>query len=109
MISNGEMSMADQANVEASAARPRVLLLASDALFPHFFPEYVLARLGEVAEWTRHSGREDSQELRAALARSEALMTTWHSPFLCAEMLGTRVRLIAHCGGEVKSRMALEV
>jgi phosphoglycerate dehydrogenase-like enzyme len=50
--------------------------------------------------------------LRAAVAQSDALMTTWHSPFLRAEMLGThppRVRLIAHCGGEVKSRMAEEV
>lgn len=104
------MGMADQANIETSAAaRPRVLLLASDALFPHFFPEPVLARLSEVAEWERHSGREDSQELRARLAQADALMTTWHSPFLRAEMLGTRVRLIAHCGGEVKSRVAQEV
>jgi len=34
-------------------------------------------------------------------------MTTWHTPFLKLEMFGPqpRVRLIAHCGGEVKSRM----
>src|SRR5690242_2041901 len=107
MVNNGQISVANQAGVEAGgAARPRVLLLASDALFPHFFPEPVLARLGEVAQWSRYSGREDSQELREAMAQSDALMTTWHSPFLRAEMFGPRqrVRLIAHCGGEVKSR-----
>src|SRR4051794_4438865 len=111
MTNSGKTSMADQPGVEAcgGGTRPRVLLLASDALFPHFFPEHVLIRLGEIAEWSRHSGREDSEELRAAIAESDALMTTWHSPFLRAEMVGTRVRLIAHCGGEVKSRLALEV
>ena len=93
------------------AARPRVLLLTTDVLFPQFFPQAVLTRLGEVAEWWRHSGREDSAELRAAIAQADALMTTWHSPFLRAEMFGERprVRLIAHCGGELKSRMEEEV
>ena len=44
---------------------------------------------------------------RVEIAQADVLMTTWHSPFLRMEMLGTRprVRLIAHCGGEVKSRM----
>src|SRR5690349_11193301 len=38
-------------------------------------------------------------------------MTTWHSPFITAGMLGhdPRVKLIAHCGGEVKSRVAEEI
>jgi phosphoglycerate dehydrogenase-like enzyme len=87
--------------------RPRVLVLASDVLFPHFLGESALARLSEVADWSRYAGREDSLELRTELARSDVLMTTWHSPFLRLDMLGTlpRVRLIAHCGGEVKSRM----
>jgi phosphoglycerate dehydrogenase-like enzyme len=88
-------------------ARPRVLVLASDVLFSHFFPESTRARLSEVAEWSQHAGRDDSVDLRAQLAQADVLMTTWHSPFLRMEMLGTRprVRLIAHCGGEVKSRM----
>lgn len=87
--------------------RPRVLVLASDVLFPHFLAESGLARLSEVAEWSRHAGREDSPELRAQIAQADVLMTTWHSPFLRMPMLGAqpRVRLIAHCGGEVKSRM----
>ena len=88
-------------------ARPRVLALASDVLFSHFFPEPARQRLGQVAEWSQHGGRDDSPQLRVEIAQADVLMTTWHSPFLRMDMLGKtpRVRLIAHCGGEVKSRM----
>ena len=94
-----------------AGGRPRILVLTSDALFPHFFPAHVLARLEEVGEWEHYNGREDSAELREQLSRSDALMTTWHSPFLRMEMFGNprRVRLIAHCGGELKARMEPEV
>jgi len=87
--------------------KPRVLVLASDVLFSHFFPEVARARLSEVVEWSQHCGCDDSPQLRAEMARADVLMTTWHSPFLRMEMLEyrPRVRLIAHCGGEVKSRM----
>jgi phosphoglycerate dehydrogenase-like enzyme len=100
----------EAAGVDAGAL-PRILVLTSDALFPHFFPAHVLARLEEVGEWKHYNGREDSAELREHLSRSDALMTTWHSPFLRMEMLGNprRVRLIAHCGGELKARMEPEV
>ena len=96
---------------EGKAERPRVLVLASDALFPHFFPEAVRSRLEEVADWTLHGGREETPELRALIARSDALLTTWHSPFLRADVFGAgaRARLIAHCGGELKARMEEEV
>ena len=92
-------------------AGPRVLVLASDVLFSHFFSETALARLSEVAEWSQHTGRDDSTQLRLELAQADVLMTTWHSPFLRMGMLGTqpRVRLIAHCGGEVKSRIEEEI
>jgi len=92
-------------------ARPRILVLTSDALFPHFFPEHVTARLAGVGEWVHFAGREDSPELREQLSRSDALVTTWHSPFLRMEMLGRppRVRLVAHCGGELKARMEEQV
>ena len=94
-----------------AGGRPRILVLTSDALFPHFFPAHVLARLEEVGEWELYNGRGDSAELREHLSRSDALMTTWHSPFLRMEMFGDprRVRLIAHCGGELKARMEPEV
>lgn len=96
---------------EQGVSRPRVLVLASDALFPHFFPDPVLARLEEVADWSRYPGREDSPALREQIMNADALMTTWHSPFIREEMLGhpRRVRLIAHCGGEVKARIEEEI
>ena len=89
--------------------RPNVLVLASDVLFQHFFTEESLERLGEVTSWTRSALREDSPELRSEIANADVLMTTWHSPFITAGMLGPRVKLIAHCGGEVKSRVSEDV
>lgn len=89
--------------------RPNVLVLASDVLFQHFFTERSLQKLAEVTSWSRSALREDSPELRNQIANADVLMTTWHSPFLTAEMVGTRVKLIAHCGGEVKSRVAEDV
>ena len=91
--------------------RPNVLVLASDVLFQHFFTERSLQKLEEVTSWRRSALSEDSPKLRSEIANADVLMTTWHSPFLTAEMLGRepRVKLIAHCGGEVKSRVAEEV
>jgi len=86
-------------------------VLASDVLFQHFFTERSLRKLEEVTSWRRSALREDSPELRSEIANADVLMTTWHSPFLTADMLGgePRVKLIAHCGGEVKSRVAEEI
>ena len=55
--------------------------------------------------------REDSPQLQTEIANADVLMTTWHSPFITTDMLGqnSRVKLIAHCGGEVKSRVAEDV
>ena len=91
--------------------RPSVLVLASDALFPHFFGDEARKKLDELTDWQRTSCRQDTEELRSQIANADVLMTTWHSPFLTAEMLGLtpRVKLIAHCGGEVKSRVAEQV
>jgi phosphoglycerate dehydrogenase-like enzyme len=108
MIDGEQQSLDDYPAMKArGAVRPRVLILASDVLLSHFFPEAARARLSEVAEWSQHAGRDDSSQLRAKMAQVDVLITTWHSPFLRMEMLGDRprVRLIAHCGGEVKSRM----
>lgn len=100
-----------EANGELRAPRPNVLVLASDPLFVHFFSDSNLDRLSSHTHWTRYGQREDSSQLREQIAESDVLMTTWHSPFLRSEMLGTkpRVKLIAHCGGEVKSRVAEEL
>ena len=91
--------------------RPNVLVLASDVLFQHFLSDDSIAKLDEVTSWTRSALREDSPELRSQIANADVLVTTWHSPFLTREMLGgePRVKLIAHCGGEVKSRVAEDI
>ncbi|HEV8187854.1 MAG TPA: hydroxyacid dehydrogenase [Pyrinomonadaceae bacterium] len=96
---------------EIEVTRPNVLVLASEVLFQHFFTERSLRKLEEVSSWSRSALREDSPELRSEIANADVLMTTWHSPFLTADMLGEerRVKLIAHCGGEVKSRVAEEI
>jgi phosphoglycerate dehydrogenase-like enzyme len=111
MTEESESNLAEEKPARHEASLPRVLLLTSDALFPHFFPEHVLARLEEIGVWTHFAGREDSEELREHISQSDALMTTWHTPFLRLEMLGSprRVRIIAHCGGELKARMEEEV
>src|SRR6266540_2474179 len=108
MMKGDRQGKVDQASTETRGpARPHVLVLASDVLFSHFFSETARARLSEVAEWSQHAGRDDSPQLRVEIAQADVLMTTWHSPFLQMDMFGTRprVRLIAHCGGEVKSRL----
>ena len=91
--------------------RPSILVLASDVLFPHFFSVESQNKLTEVTDWKRSSDTEDSPTLREQIANADVLMTTWHTPFLAAEMLGPRprVKLIAHCGGEVKSRVAEQI
>jgi Phosphoglycerate dehydrogenase and related dehydrogenases len=91
--------------------RPSLLVLTSDALFPHFFSGESQKKLDEVTDWTRSSLREDSSALRGQIADADVLMTTWHTPFLTAEMLGPdpRLKLIAHCGGEVKSRFEEQI
>jgi len=90
---------------------PSVLILTSDALFPHFFSEATLVRLNGVACWRRSTERKDTPQLRQMILDADALITTWHSPFITVPMLGgtPRVRLISHCGGEVKSRIEEQV
>ena len=80
-------------------------------MLPHFFPDSLLSKLSRTADWSVTHEREDTLELRARLDTSDALLTTWHSPFLRLTMLGSppRVKLIAHAGGEIRSRMQDEV
>ena len=91
---------------EAGGQRPRVLLLADDPLFATLFVPEAVARLEAVADWDRYAGSEETPELSSYVARADVLVTTWHSPFLQSRLLeSTPVRLIAHCGGEIGTRM----
>ncbi|MBE3133158.1 MAG: hypothetical protein IMZ55_06775, partial [Acidobacteria bacterium] len=82
--------------------------LAGRALFTSFFGAEECRRLTTRFRWALVSGRRLTPALRGQLARADALVTTWDSPAFDETLLETapRLRMIAHCGGEVKSRFA---
>lgn len=88
-------------------SRPSTLVCAGRALFQSFFPTAHAERLSEVCDW-RLDASSDMKKLRKKLAAAEVLITTWDSPKFGEELpqLAPKLRLIAHCGGEVKSRFA---
>jgi phosphoglycerate dehydrogenase-like enzyme len=88
--------------------RPRVVVLAPAALFRSFFDPPRERRLARSVAWTRVAGKTVTPAVRAALREADALVTTWDSPTFGEELpaLAPRLRLVAHCGGEVKGRFA---
>jgi phosphoglycerate dehydrogenase-like enzyme len=90
---------------------PRVVVLAPEALFESFFDASHRRRLSRAGTWTRVAGRSVTPPVRAALRDAEAIVTTWDSPRFGEELLALapRLRLVAHCGGEVKGRFARPV
>ena len=88
--------------------RPRVLVLAPDALFRSFFDDARQRRLSRSFRWSRSPARTLARVPRAMLAEADALVTTWDSPRFPPDALrrAPRVRVIGHCGGEVKGRFA---
>ena len=92
----------------ARVSRPRVVVLAGETLFRSFFDPPRRRRLGRGFDWTRVAGKSLTPALRAALREADALVTTWDSPVFADELLALapRLRLVAHCGGEVKRRFA---
>jgi phosphoglycerate dehydrogenase-like enzyme len=94
--------------VNCSPMRPRLLVSGGRDLFASFFPPGHEARLSRSFSWERVASRTTNMAFRRKLATVDALMTTWDSPYLGADLLPTapKLRIIAHCGGEVKSRFA---
>ena len=88
--------------------RPRLLVSAGPALFRSFFPPAHEARLTRSFNWERTAARATNRAFIRQLATSDALMTTWDSPHLGDDLLlqAPKLRIIGHCGGEVKSRFA---
>jgi len=88
-------------------SRPATLVCAGRELFKSFFPIPLAKRLSEICDW-RLDGSNDIKKLRKKLAAAEVLITTWDSPRFSEDLsqLGPKLRLISHCGGEVKSRFA---
>jgi len=87
--------------------RPTTLVCAGRELFNSFFAASQAKRLSEVCDW-HLDGASNVKKLRKKLATAEVLITTWDSPKFSEDLpqLGPKLRLICHCGGEVKSRFA---
>jgi phosphoglycerate dehydrogenase-like enzyme len=94
--------------VTGDAARPRALVLAPRALFASFFDAPRERRLRRSFSVSRLEGRTLTPRVLAALAGAQALVTTWDSPTFGDDLpaLAPRLRIVAHCGGEVKRRFA---
>jgi phosphoglycerate dehydrogenase-like enzyme len=88
--------------------RPNLIVCAGQDLFDSFFPPKLKKRLSRLFRWELDESR-DMHGLQKKLARAEALITTWDSPHFPEDVLqlAPNLRMIAHCGGEVKSRFAL--
>lgn len=91
-----------------SASKPRLLVLAPETLFRSFFDRPRQRRLGRSFRWSRLGGRAVTPGMRTALAEADALVTTWDSPRFGEDLVrrAPRLRVIGHCGGEVKARFA---
>jgi phosphoglycerate dehydrogenase-like enzyme len=88
--------------------RPLLMVCAGRELFASFFPLAQQRRLTRLFRWQRASARKVTPALMGKLAAAQALITTWDSPHFAEDLLrlAPELRMIAHCGGEVKSRFA---
>jgi len=89
-------------------SRPSLLISAGEELFASFFSRDEQQRLRRLFRWERQVTSKFTADLRRRLSTIEALVTTWDSPHLGDDLplLAPQLRMIAHCGGEVKSRFS---
>lgn len=91
------------------SAKPIALVSSNVRLFTSFFDAERAGRLSEMTLWMRSPARTITPALRKDLSKAEALITTWDSPAQFPEDLldwAPSLRIIAHCGGAVKTRFA---
>jgi len=88
--------------------RPSLLISAGEELFASFFSRQVEQRLSRLFQWERQGSGKFTEDFRKCLSTAQALVTTWDSPRLGDDLsrLAPQLRMIAHCGGEVKSRFS---
>src|SRR5882672_2621944 len=88
--------------------RPALLISAGKELFGSFFSPQQQRRLSGRFQWTRQESAKLNPEFQRELISTEALITTWDSPSFGDDLprLAPQLRVIAHCGGEVKSRFS---
>jgi phosphoglycerate dehydrogenase-like enzyme len=84
------------------------LISAGEELFASFFTREEQKRLSRLFRWERLATRKFTADFKQRLSTTEALVTTWDSPHLGDDLpvLAPHLRMIAHCGGEVKSRFS---
>jgi phosphoglycerate dehydrogenase-like enzyme len=88
---------------------PTALVLSNRTLFESFFTQELQGQLTKVVSWNRLGARTVDRRMRQEMLTAEALITTWDSPAFFPEELiewAPRLRVIAHCGGSVKTRFA---
>ena len=90
----------------ARMPRPNLIVLAGRDLFTSFFSSAHQKRLSRLFHWQRDSARTITPALKKKLASAEALITTWDSPSFSEDLphLAPHLRIVTHCGGEVKAR-----
>lgn len=88
--------------------RPALLISAGKELFASFFSPAQVKKLGRHFRWERDPSRQLSPAFRRKLSQVQALITTWDSPRFSDDLpaMAPELRIIAHCGGEVKSRFS---
>jgi len=87
---------------------PSLLISAGEELFASFFSPQQQQLLRRRFRWQRHGASQLTVDFKQSLGAAEALITTWDSPHFNDDLLvlAPQLRMIAHCGGEVKSRFA---
>jgi phosphoglycerate dehydrogenase-like enzyme len=92
-------------------SRPQLIVCSGEDLFASFFPPEQERRLSRLFRWSRDGARTVTPGLKRKLTTADALITTWDSPRFSGELLQSapKLRIISHCGGEVKSRFALSL
>jgi phosphoglycerate dehydrogenase-like enzyme len=88
--------------------RPTLLISAGKELFGSFFSPRQQRRLSRTFSCGKLESASLSADFQQMLSRADALITTWDSPSFGDDLpvLAPRMRMIAHCGGEVKSRFS---
>jgi phosphoglycerate dehydrogenase-like enzyme len=88
--------------------RPTLIVSAGKPLFASFFSPQHQQRLNLLFRWQRVEAVKLTADFKQRLGATEALVTTWDSPRFGNDLLqiAPRLRMVAHCGGEVKTRFA---
>ena len=89
-----------------SMPKPVIAVLAGEDLFTSLFDDDRKKRLSSLSHWSLMPAPTYDAAVISQLAGADALITTWDSPFLdtvTVKQLNS-LRIIAHCGGEVKKR-----